>query len=63
MLTDEQVAQERKLFEAAHPMPENCMWVGRGYAGTEYNAWRAHEYAAWFKGWIERAAIAAQEQP
>ncbi|WP_258180692.1 hypothetical protein [Burkholderia multivorans] len=42
---------EREEFEAIFPMPPNCVWTGKGYAATSYNAWDTHTFIARFEGW------------
>lgn len=46
---------ERQKFEKIYPVPENCVWIGTGYAATSYNAWKAHEHCTLWQGWITRA--------
>lgn len=52
------IDKERAMFEAEHPMPANCQWIGNGYAATEYNAWDAHKYADMWRGWVSSAKAA-----
>lgn len=49
--------RERVLFENANPLPSSCVWTGRGYSATDYNAWSAHSFADKWKGWIARAKL------
>tara|TARA_A100001391_G_scaffold176590_2_gene139881 strand:+ start:1754 stop:2326 length:573 start_codon:yes stop_codon:yes gene_type:complete len=59
----EPVADERAAFEAKFPMPADCVRCGDGYAATDYNAWKAHEYVKMWKGWQARAALATAQTP
>lgn len=40
----------RELFEQKHTMPANCIWVGTGYASTQYGDWKAQDYCHLFDG-------------
>lgn len=44
--------QMREAFEARFPMPPQCVWTGRGYAATGYNAWDAHAYCKRWDGFV-----------
>ncbi|QIX19531.1 DUF551 domain-containing protein [Burkholderia multivorans] len=33
-------------------MPPDCIWTGKGYAATSYNAWEARTFIARFEGWV-----------
>ncbi|PRF07265.1 hypothetical protein C6Q01_17290 [Burkholderia multivorans] len=33
-------------------MPPDCIWTGKGYSQTRYDAWRAQEYAHMWNGFV-----------
>lgn len=51
-ITDDMLTEWRKQFEAEFPMPPDCIWTGKGYAATSYNAWEARTFIARFEGWV-----------
>ncbi|WP_254217846.1 DUF551 domain-containing protein [Burkholderia multivorans] len=51
-ITDDMLTEWRKQFEAEFPMPPDCIWTGKGYAATSYNAWEARTFIARFEGWL-----------
>ncbi|MDN8081218.1 hypothetical protein QZN30_17785 [Burkholderia multivorans] len=51
-ITDDMLTGWRKQFEAEFPMPPDCIWTGKGYAATSYNAWEARTFIARFEGWV-----------
>ncbi|EJO27583.1 hypothetical protein [Achromobacter marplatensis] len=54
-----QAGDERAAFEEKFPMPEQCVWAGKGYSATDYNAWNASKHASRWEGWQARAALAS----
>lgn len=48
----ETLTEWRKQFEAAFPIPPDCIWTGKGYAQTHHNAWRAQAYAHMWDGFV-----------
>ncbi|MGQ7904992.1 hypothetical protein [Burkholderia sp. BC1] len=51
-ITDDMLTEWRKEFEAEFPMPPDCIWTGKGYSQTRYDAWRAQEYAHMWNGFV-----------
>ena len=51
-ITDDMLTEWRKQFEAEFPMPPDCIWTGKGYSQTRYDAWRAQEYAHMWSGFV-----------
>lgn len=51
-ITDDMLTEWRKQFEAEFPMPPDCVWTGKGYVATSYNAWETHTFIARFEGWL-----------
>ncbi|MGU7839430.1 hypothetical protein ACV22V_08190 [Burkholderia sp. AW33-5] len=51
-ITDDMLTEWRKQFEAEFPMPPDCIWTGKGYSQTRYDAWRAQEYAHMWNGFV-----------
>lgn len=51
-ITDDMLTEWRKQFEAEFPMPPDCIWAGKGYVQTHYNAWRAQAYAHMWDGFV-----------
>ncbi|WP_254208601.1 hypothetical protein [Burkholderia multivorans] len=51
-ITDDMLTEWRKQFEAEFPMPPDCIWTGKRYAPTQYNAWRAQAYGRMWDGFV-----------
>lgn len=51
-ITDDMLTEWRKQFEAEFPMPPDCIWTGKRYAPTHYNAWRAQAYGCMWDGFV-----------
>ncbi|HDR8953397.1 TPA: hypothetical protein QDA82_003760 [Burkholderia vietnamiensis] len=50
-ITDDMLTEWRKQFEVEFPMPPDCVWTGKGYVATSYNAWETHTFIARWEGW------------
>jgi len=58
-MSQDNLQAEREAFESVYPMPSQCMWTGKGYAATGYNAWDAHTHCSRWEGWLaaRRASV------
>lgn len=58
-MSQDNLQAQREAFESVYPMPSQCMWTGRGYAATGYNAWDAHTHCSRWEGWLaaRRASV------
>lgn len=49
-IADDMLTEWRKQFEVEFPMPPDCVWTGKGYVATSYNAWETHTFIARWEG-------------